>query len=580
MLDQILYAYVNEDYEKCLAYSQAYLQDDPKSALEYASLASFKMQDYDKTIFYTEQIFKQSPTTFFGLILAKSYLAKSRFDEALKLLNILLERKDLLNNEIMFELAFVYKSLGDFYKAEEMFLALLKEQEYNLNLWKHYAELYFKSDYAKSLKLHDQIYTIAQEMIAKLQNQKNSNNNQNSSLNLEDRLYAKTKENADIEKIKNFIYKQILPQKAYLLFKLYDLENSLKLYDFLQEYNQDNAAFWQNYAKALEFSTNYQEAYEAYSKALKLHSHATYAFDLAYLLMRVGNFEEGVRMYESRLFYANSQTFSAHHYNQSLQAFNKLGIKAFEDKNILVFCEQGFGDTIMYSRCLQKLSQIAKKVLFAPQSAMYRLFKNSLKDTQILQNFKNMKVLKDFPAEFDFAIPICSLPLFCSISMDELSTLKTPIKALEKINNKKKKIGIFWFTPSAYDSDIARNLDLDFLLNSLKDLPFELVSFQIQGDFNLPKNIENRAKLIKDWEDTFNHLADIDCVISIDSAIAHLSLALKIPTIVLLAPRFDWRWGKFESPKSAFWPDANLLVFGAYEQTKKQLQELVKNILK
>lgn len=41
-------------------------------------------------------------------------------------------------------------------------------------------------------------------------------------------------------------------------------------------------------------------------------------------------------------------------------------------------------------------------------------------------------------------------------------------------------------------------------------------------------------------------------MITIDSAIAHLSLALEIPTIVLLKPRFDWRWENLNNQKVFF----------------------------
>nr|MCR6537470.1 hypothetical protein [Campylobacter lari] len=310
--------------------------------------------------------------------------------------------------------------------------------------------------------------------------------------NLQDRLEEKTQENLTVFKMQEYLNTKILPQKAYLLFKLLNLEESLTLFESLCEYNQDNAQFWQNYAKVLELSAHYQDAYNAYQKALSLHPHATYQFDLAYLLMRMGendNFEEGKRVYESRLFYAHNETFSPYHYNKTIQAFNKEGIQVFKDKQILVFCEQGFGDTIMYARCLEKLCQIASKVLFAPQSLMYEMFKNQVKELSKQNDmFSNLKILKDFPKEFDYAMPICSLPLLCDIKLDEISKLHTPLIALEKPKNKKKKIGIFWFTPNAANSDLLRNVEFEFLFYALKDLDLDLVSFQVEGidGLNLP----------------------------------------------------------------------------------------------
>ncbi|MFY4766128.1 hypothetical protein ACOTVC_04500 [Campylobacter sp. GB48] len=585
MLDKILYHYYNEDYHKCLEYSEAYLEQDPKNALEYAMMASFKIGDYIKTLHYAKQIFHLCPSSFYGLMLAKALLFNKNFNDGISLLEELLQRQCFLKDELILELAFAYQNIGRLEEAQRLYKIALDKDMYNLDLWKNYAELYFKSNFEKALNAHNELCDFIQIMIQKLQKKELIEKKFTNGTNLQDRLEEKTQENLTVFKMQEYLNTKILPQKAYLLFKLLRLQESLTLFESLCEYNQDNAQFWQNYAKVLELSAHYQDAYNAYQKALSLHPHATYQFDLAYLLMRMGendNFEEGKRVYESRLFYAHNETFSPYHYNKTIQAFNKEGIQVFKDKQILVFCEQGFGDTIMYARCLEKLCQIASKVLFAPQSLMYEMFKNQVKELSKQNDmFSNLKILKDFPKEFDYAMPICSLPLLCDIKLDEISKLHTPLIALEKPKNKKKKIGIFWFTPNAANSDLLRNVEFEFLIYALKDLDLDLVSFQVEGidGLNLPDQIENRGVQLKNWNDTVYHLKDIDVMVSIDSAIAHLSLALDIPTIVLLAPRFDWRWGRFENPKSYFWPKANLLTFSNEEDTKKQLQNLVQNLI-
>lgn len=580
MLNQIYYYYFNSNYEKCLKISEKYL--DNIDALTYATLCSFKLSINDKALYYAKQLFLKNATSFNGLFLAKAYILNSKFQEALDLFKKLLEKNDALHDEINLELALLFQMIGKLEETEKIFQNLLKKDLYNLNLWKSYAEIYFKKDFNKALKAHEELCAFCIQTNEKIKQGLLVEKTHFNTSNFQDRLQNKTKENITIAKIEEFLNTQILPQKAYLLFKLFKIEQSLALFQSLQEFNQHSAQFWQNYAKVLEFSSNYQNAYHAYQKALSLHSHATYKFDLAYLLMRMGvedNFEEGKKFYESRLFYAHNETFSAYHYNKTMQAFNKDGIEAFKNKEILVFCEQGYGDTIMYSRCLEKICQIASNVLFAPQSAMYEMFKSQIKIlNQSKKSFKNLKVLKSLPKNFDYAMPICSLPFFMDIKLTELSQLKTPIKAYHRTQDKIKKIGIFWFTPNAIDSETTRNFELEFLLDSLKDTPYELISFQMQGDYKLPDKIENRATKIKNWNDTLNNLSDIDCMITIDSAIAHLSLALEIPTIVLLKPRFDWRWGKFEQPKSFFWSKAKILVVKDEKNAKAELNKLIKTI--
>ncbi|MFB1639166.1 hypothetical protein ABZN45_01080 [Campylobacter sp. MRC_CM3] len=580
MLNQVYYYYFNSNYEKCLEISEKHL--DNIDALTYAMLSSLKLSINDKALYYAQQLFIKNATSFNGLLLSKAYIFNSKFQEAFALLKELLTKNDSLYKEINLELALLFQITGKLEEAEKIFQNLLKKDPYDLNLWKSYAEIYFKKDYNKALKAHEELCAFWSQTNEKIKQGLLVEKIQSNTSNFQDRLQNKTKENITIIKIEEFLNTRILPQKAYLLFKLFKIEQSLTLFYSLQEFNQHNAQFWQNYAKVLEFNSNYQNAYHAYQKALSLHSHATYKFDLAYLLMRMGtedNFEEGKKFYESRLFYAHNKTFSAYHYNKTMQIFNKNGIDAFKNKEILIFCEQGFGDTIMYSRCLEKICQIAQKVLFAPQSAMYEMFKNQIKFlNQSEKNFRNLKVLKTLPKKFDYAMPICSLPFFMDIKLTEISQLKTPIKAYKKPQNKIKKIGIFWFTPNAIDSETTRNFELNFLLNALKDMPYKIISFQMQGDYTLSDKIENRAKKIKNWNDTLNNLNDIDCMITIDSAIAHLSLALEIPTIVLLKPRFDWRWGKFEQPKSFFWPKAKILVIKDEKDGATKLNKFIKTI--
>ena len=105
------------------------------------------------------------------------------------------------------------------------------------------------------------------------------------------------------------------------------------------------------------------------------------------------------------------------------------------------------------------------------------------------------------------------------------------------------------------------------------------MSFQVREkvngkleDFIVPTFMQNRGENLKDWQDTFEALSDIDMIISIDSALAHLGLSIGIPTLVLLPLRFDWRWGRIEYPKSPFYPHAHLVVFDSNPHDSKMLK--------
>ncbi|ECR1497756.1 TPA: hypothetical protein SC054_001900, partial [Campylobacter jejuni] len=140
MFDKIHYYYFNANYEKCLNLSEQFLKESPKFALEFAMLSSYKLSLFQKALYYAQELFSLNPTSFNGLMLAKSYIENLRLDEALNLLQTLLTRKDDLEDELKLELAFIYKLSNKLEESEQIFKELLSKDMYNLNLWKNYAE--------------------------------------------------------------------------------------------------------------------------------------------------------------------------------------------------------------------------------------------------------------------------------------------------------------------------------------------------------------------------------------------------------------------------------------------------------
>lgn len=582
MQDKILYAFFSENYAQTLELCNSH--SDSLFAQEFGALSAIKLGDWTKALGFLEKVYQHKQNAFWKLYLAKAYVYGTKdFAKAFAMFEELLENQEFFD-EVALEAGFSYKCAGRTQEAGDLFRQLVERHPENLEFWANYAEVYFDNYPKESLEIHQKLCEVAKGMMKDLKDNPKSQR-EALSHSLELRL-QRANENPQIDSINNYLNTKIYPQIAYLYLKLFRLDESSKLFHSLQEFNQNNAPFWQNFAKTLELTSDYQGAYEAYQKAIGIHPHATYYFDLAYLLMRIGEFDEGVKHYEARLYYAHGATFSSRHYTQSLDAFNKHGVDAFKHKKVVVFCEQGFGDTIMYARCLQKLCGIAKEVLFAPQTALYSLFDYSLKKFETT-DFGNMRIQKDVPVKFDYAMPICSLPVFCGITKDEIPLLKTPILVPTKktkkdsLKAKKPKVGLFWFTPKGDDSNLKRNFDLEFLIQAFKESEYELISFQVEGEEvkNLPSFIADKGKDFGTWFDTYKVLAEIDCMVSIDTAIAHLALAMEIPTILLLSRRFDWRWGRFENPSSLFWPNANIIVYKDREQALDELKTKTKEIL-
>ena len=64
-----------------------------------------------------------------------------------------------------------------------------------------------------------------------------------------------------------------------------------------------------------------------------------------------------------------------------------------------------------------------------------------------------------------------------------------------------------------------------------------------QFDNFLPHdNVHNVAPLVSDFSDTAHLISQLDLVISVDTAVAHLSSSLQCPTWVMLPYSSDFRW--------------------------------------
>ncbi|ETD24082.1 glycosyltransferase family protein [Helicobacter macacae] len=552
--------------------------------------------------------------------------------------------------EILCALAELHTALGELEKAEKIYKAILhskwclSEQDLqdmfdangNLNpsairaiesLWR----LYEKSSEQKCLEIFYEILRTLEGILANLKstNEQIPYTSPNDSLPdmcqpLQERLTPLPRtigqNDKQIKHLQGYINCMILPGIAFYLYCLYRDKESLNLYSELERFNQANSDFWSFYADTLWHSGAYQQAYDAFQKSISLRKNASALFSCGKMLLQLLEseeiYKEGLALYEHRLALLNETAkgkwaLSLSHYEACRQDLAR-DKNALYGKVVFVYAEQGYGDTIMFSPALAKLCAMAKKVLFFPQSLLFRLFDTSL---EMLKNngnkdFENLHIIGSLPRdknhknsevnpkltayqkesarlsgyEFDYAVPICSLPFLMDMSLQEWQSLPKPIVPISRkdssAKSSAKKIALFWHTNSSGNFErFKRDIPLEILECAFRDSPHEIISFQVREvingkkeDFIIPSFMQNRGENLLDWQDTYEALSDIDMIVSIDSALAHLGLALGIPTLVLLPIRFDWRWGRLESPKSPFYPHAHLLVWDSNQNDEKMLK--------
>jgi tetratricopeptide (TPR) repeat protein len=224
----------------------------------------------------------------------------------------------------------------------------------------------------------------------------------------------------------------------------------------------------------------------------------------------------------------------------------------FEGKTLLVHAEQGFGDTIQFARFLPLVKARGGKVIFQVQQPLVRLFSNLAAADVVCSMEGPGEAIQDF----DFYIPLMSLPGLLNIDIQDLTQESVYLHAnrrsaeqwKRRLSGKGLHIGLIWSGNPIHPRNTKRNIPVD-QLSSLGSLTgFNWYSLQMnprQASMQVLKNtlgIKNWAEVFYDFADTAGAIDALDLVISVDTAVAHLSGAMGKPTWVLLPYFPDWRW--------------------------------------
>jgi len=326
-------------------------------------------------------------------------------------------------------------------------------------------------------------------------------------------------------------------------------------------------AAWGNMGNAFRGLGEYSRAASCYEKILKHEpDNPQAAFNLASVCLSVGDFAKGFYYYDFRL---NLPGYERLQCRNNAEMWTR---EDLDDKTILIYAEQGLGDTLMCSRYLNTLLDLgARKVYFEVQRPLTWLLKVMENDRIEIIERKNLD--EPLTLETDFQFPLLSLPQIALLSKSTLVTevpylkmpeLKAP-RANEKLRGiqerKKFRVGLCWQGNPHAAVDCGRSLALEMLqpLFELSDIDFvslqsrdgiEMVpeiAAEFSNFFYLPKlDADTRS-----FEETLMLMSGLDLIVSTDTAIMHLAGALGIPCWGLLQKFPEWRWGLFG--EESFW---------------------------
>lgn len=304
-------------------------------------------------------------------------------------------------------------------------------------------------------------------------------------------------------------------------------------------------------------SGHLRPAQDLYERAISLApDHTDAHFHLAVALLAQGNLLQGFTEYEWR---RRKTGFPRHGFSQPEWQGEPLA-----GRTILVYAEQGLGDTLQFVRYAPLLAGMGAQVILLAQPPLVRLLRRSPGISEVASS------TADLPP-FDYHVPLLSLPhrlgtrigtipaefpylLPAKTAVEQWAERLAPVEGL--------KVGLVWAgAPRSHDQEASaldrrRSLRLEdyrplaaiprvTFVSLQKGEPAKQVGASLDG-----MRLVDMTEELVDFADTAALVANLDAVVSVDTSVCHLAGGMGKPVFIL--SRFDacWRWmrGQEECP--------------------------------
>jgi tetratricopeptide (TPR) repeat protein len=367
-----------------------------------------------------------------------------------------------------------------------------------------------------------------------------------------------------------------------LFFKRYCFEEALADFDKAINLRSDYAQAYVNRGAVLHDLKRFNEAISNLDTAIQLQKDDAQAHhNKSHSLLLTGNLEEGFLEYEWRWQeQINNKQISQRTFKQPLW----LGKDSVDGKSVLLYSEQGYGDTIQFCRYARLVKNLGAKVLLEVPKPLITLLESLDGVDMLIEEGKTSQ-------DFDYRCPLMSLPLAFKT---QLNTIPNPNSYL-KSNSKKlefwaqqlgaktlPRIGLVWSGNKNHGNDRNRSISLAEMLAYLPP-NFEYVS--LQKDFREKDKVVLSNSNIKQFGEQFNDFSDtaalcdlMDLVISVDTSVAHLACAMGKRTWILLPYNPDWRW-LLDRTDSPWYESATLFRQSKDMRYEPVMEQIVKDLI-
>jgi hypothetical protein len=336
--------------------------------------------------------------------------------------------------------------------------------------------------------------------------------------------------------------------------------DAIKVFGAATVYDPNYAEAWTNLGIAHLSNRDGAQALATGRRAIEIDPKLAKArMNYAMILLATGNLRDGFIEHEWR--------FDCHWHFKRRQLDRPFWDGTpMPNGTLLVHAEQGFGDAIHFVRYVRRARELCNRVVLEIHSELARLM-SEMADSVVSSG-------EPLPA-FDAHCSTMSLPAILKLESHDASAYIKPRPKLVAIwadrlgQYKRPRVGICHRGRPTHSNDQHRSMPVD--------VPRELVRRDDVSWVNLLKRMGSLSPApgtpgagedgepfgidftegLNDFADTAALIANLDLVISVDTAVAHLAAAMGKPCWIMLPYVAEWRW-MIHGDTSPWYPSVRL----------------------
>lgn len=292
-------------------------------------------------------------------------------------------------------------------------------------------------------------------------------------------------------------------------------------------------------------------------------------FNYSLHLLSRGKFSRGFELYESRPW--------------CFKAFGSEW-KGDPGRMVLVMSEQGHGDNINFSRFIHEVSKVSEGVCVACDKNMSRLML-SLDGVDEVVGLDEMELASE---RYPFYCRIMSIPHIMSLDVRSVPFKPIPVDGERRKfwsglmgGDEVLKVGLCWQGGKRNNSEMIfndrkRSIDLKVMEPILNVDGARFYSLQKDWKEPHPKIIDLMGEC-GDFLDAASFASEMDLVISVDTAMAHVAGSVGTPVWMLSRLGGCWRWGN-EGSETFWYPSMRIYRQGVMDDWTEVVDDVKRDL--